>query len=67
MSTTPDQPPTVPLDADPADVLEQAAEAAPDAFEHAGADALDLREADPADLLDQARVVPVDDEERDPA
>jgi len=67
MNAVPDQPPTVPLDAEPADVLEQNLDAVPGEPEDALAAPLDPHEADPADVLEQRRGVPLDDEERDPA
>ena len=65
MSTMPEQP-TVPLDADPADVLEQAVDAVPDEPSAVPAD-LGSHEADPADVLEQHLGVPLGDDERDRA
>jgi hypothetical protein len=53
--------PEVPAEASEADVLEQAAEAAPG--EHTAARDLPL-EADPADAQEQAQVVELDEDER---
>ena len=66
MNAVPDQPPTIPLDAEPADVLEQTLDAVPAEPQDTLPGPLDAREADPADVLEQQRDVPVDDEERDP-
>ncbi|MGD9956779.1 MAG: hypothetical protein AB7O74_09640 [Candidatus Nanopelagicales bacterium] len=65
MSTMPEQP-TVPLDADPTDVLEQAVDAVPADPDAVPTD-LGAREADPADVLEQQLGVPLGDDERDPA
>jgi len=59
--------PDLPLDAEPADVLEQSLEAVPGEPPDAFGGPLDPHEADPADVLEQRLDVPLDDEERDPA